>query len=81
MKTLYLLVSLLNGALSLTIPPLLSALDDLEADLSPRQSTEAACENTATSRSCWGNYSIDTNYYVCQSFPYDFTLRRANVSI
>ncbi|KAK0734746.1 laccase precursor [Lasiosphaeria miniovina] len=28
-------------------------------DLQPRQS----CDNTATSRSCWGDYSIDTNYY------------------
>ncbi|CZR66851.1 probable Laccase-2 [Phialocephala subalpina] len=23
----------------------------------------ASCENTATSRDCWGNYSINTNYY------------------
>jgi hypothetical protein len=22
-----------------------------------------ACENTATSRSCWGEYDIDTDYY------------------
>ncbi|KAL3423691.1 multicopper oxidase [Phlyctema vagabunda] len=28
-------------------------------DVVPRQS----CENTATSRSCWGDYSIDTDYY------------------
>ncbi|KAH8818025.1 laccase precursor [Hyaloscypha sp. PMI_1271] len=27
--------------------------------LTPRQS----CENTATSRNCWGDYSIDTDYY------------------
>ena len=27
--------------------------------LQPRQS----CENTPTSRSCWGQYNIDTNYY------------------
>jgi len=26
-----------------------------------RQTT--SCENTASSRNCWGNYSIDTNYY------------------
>lgn len=26
-----------------------------------RQTT--ACEHTATSRNCWGNYSIDTDYY------------------
>ncbi len=29
--------------------------------LSPRQSSN--CENTATSRGCWGSFSIDTNYY------------------
>lgn len=23
----------------------------------------SACENTATSRQCWGNFSIDTDYY------------------
>lgn len=28
--------------------------------IQPRQSP---CENTPTSRNCWGNYSIDTNYY------------------
>lgn len=22
-----------------------------------------SCENTATSRDCWGNFSIDTNFY------------------
>ncbi len=22
-----------------------------------------SCENTATSRSCWGDYDIDTDYY------------------
>lgn len=27
--------------------------------LTPRQS----CENTATSRNCWGDYSIDTDWY------------------
>jgi hypothetical protein len=32
-----------------------------QAHLSQRQST--SCDNTATSRSCWGNYSIDTDYY------------------
>lgn len=25
--------------------------------------TRASCDNTATSRDCWGDYSIDTNYY------------------
>jgi len=28
-----------------------------------RQTNGTSCENTATSRNCWGNYSIDTNYY------------------
>lgn len=23
----------------------------------------ASCDNTATSRDCWGDYSIDTNWY------------------
>ncbi len=35
-------------------------LTSLESSLIPRQSS---CENTATSRSCWGNYSIDTDWY------------------
>jgi hypothetical protein len=34
-----------------------TSLDPLEL----RQTT--SCENTASSRNCWGNYSIDTNYY------------------
>jgi len=28
----------------------------------PRQT--AACENTPTSRSCWGEFNTDTNYYL-----------------
>ncbi|RDW66476.1 putative Laccase-2 [Coleophoma cylindrospora] len=31
----------------------------LTAELKPR----ASCDNTATSRDCWGDYSIDTNWY------------------
>ena len=27
-----------------------------------------SCENTGTSRDCWGDYSIDTNWYVNSSF-------------
>lgn len=38
-------------SLGLTYPGALGA--------EPRQ---APCENTPTSRNCWGNYSIDTNY-------------------
>jgi hypothetical protein len=29
--------------------------------LTPRQNS--SCENTATSRNCWGEYSIDTDWY------------------
>lgn len=32
-----------------------------EHTLKPRQNT--TCENSPTSRSCWGQYNIDTNYY------------------
>lgn len=31
--------------------------------LRPRQNNSIGCENTATSRNCWGEYDIDTNYY------------------
>jgi hypothetical protein len=31
------------------------------AALKPRQNS--SCENNATSRSCWGDYSIDTDWY------------------
>jgi hypothetical protein len=30
---------------------------------SARQTTSTSCENTATSRSCWGDYDLDTDYY------------------
>lgn len=39
----------------------LSSPAEPEFHLMPRQ--EDSCENTATSRSCWGDYNIDTNYY------------------
>lgn len=42
------------------IPPFRPA--EVESHLKPRQSS--SCENSATSRDCWGDYSIDTNYYV-----------------
>lgn len=29
--------------------------------LMPRQN--ASCENSATSRGCWGDYNVDTNFY------------------
>lgn len=53
------LISLLAVA-SRTTAMSLPSLHDLTSNLMPRQSS---CENTATSRGCWGNYSIDTNYY------------------
>ncbi|KAK3370939.1 multicopper oxidase-domain-containing protein [Lasiosphaeria ovina] len=31
--------------------------------LLPLSSPRQACENTPTSRNCWGDFSIDTNYY------------------
>lgn len=30
---------------------------------SPRARSNQSCENTATSRHCWGSYNTDTNYY------------------
>lgn len=63
MKVLQHFLALATGSLALTIP---STSDrkllerDAEADLMPR----ASCENSASDRSCWGDYSIDTNYYV-----------------
>ena len=32
--------------------------------MKPENVKRQSCENTATSRSCWGDYSIDTNWYV-----------------
>lgn len=38
---------------------------DYSPQLHPRQNTTSttSCANTATSRNCWGDYSIDTNWY------------------
>lgn len=64
MKVLFHFLTLATGTLALTLPTSKlwkhAANGDAEADLMPRQS----CDNTATSRDCWGDYSIDTNYYV-----------------
>jgi hypothetical protein len=38
---------------------LVAGLPQQNSNLVPR----ASCENTATSRSCWGDYDIDTDYY------------------
>lgn len=53
------LVSLMAVASS-TLAMSLPSLQDLTSNLMPRQ---ANCQNSPTSRGCWGNYSIDTNYY------------------
>jgi hypothetical protein len=31
--------------------------------LTPTLAKRASCDNTATSRSCWGDYSTDTDFY------------------
>jgi hypothetical protein len=36
-----------------------SVIPDTTKELSPRATS---CENTATTRSCWGNYSLDTDW-------------------
>jgi hypothetical protein len=53
-QSLFSLVATLAGSFAYTIPL------DPEAPLRPRQSP---CENTPTSRNCWGDFSTDTNYY------------------
>ncbi|KAK0667502.1 multicopper oxidase-domain-containing protein [Cercophora samala] len=58
-QTLLYLSSLFTAATALTLP-----LDSFLSSphltpLKPRQ----GCENTATSRQCWGEFDLDTNYY------------------
>ncbi|KAK3314568.1 Cupredoxin [Apodospora peruviana] len=49
----------ISSALNIPLQDL-ATLETLETrEVQPRQ----ACENTPTSRQCWGNFSIDTNYY------------------
>lgn len=55
MNKLFAFLSLATSVLALSIP----SRPNLQNDLKPR----ASCENTATSRDCWGDYSIDTDYY------------------
>lgn len=38
-------------------------VEDMKAVLRPFQQPLQVCPNTPTSRSCWGQYSTDTNYY------------------
>lgn len=59
MKLLFPILALATGTLALSLPSK-DQWKDADVDLKPR----ASCENTPTSRSCWGDYSIDTNYYV-----------------
>ncbi|KAH6682559.1 laccase precursor [Halenospora varia] len=35
----------------------------IPSSLSPSLKPRASCDNTATSRSCWGDYSTETDYY------------------
>lgn len=56
LKLLPTLFALLSGAVAIALP----SLRDDSSDLVRRQTN---CANSATSRSCWGDYSIDTNYY------------------
>lgn len=45
------------------VVPLASAVPLSSNSLSTTLNPRASCENTATSRSCWGEYSVDTDYY------------------
>lgn len=72
MKLLFSVLALTTGTLALSVPSKEqwkhALAKDAEVNLKPRQS----CENTATSRDCWGDYSIDTNYYVSfLEFPFE----------
>lgn len=53
MNILISFLTLASGSLALTLPSM--AREMLSRD---------TCDNSATDRGCWGDYSIDTNYYV-----------------
>jgi hypothetical protein len=53
---LFLVLLIAHSSWAISIPS-----DSLTADLDPRQFP--SCQNAPTSRECWGDYSIDTNYY------------------
>ncbi|XMA14740.1 hypothetical protein WAI453_007531 [Rhynchosporium graminicola] len=59
MKATFLTLLAFSASLGAAHPPVESRTS------SP--SSYKACENTATSRHCWGNYSIDTDWY--ETFP------------
>ncbi|TPX12651.1 uncharacterized protein E0L32_000828 [Thyridium curvatum] len=56
-STLVSTLTLVTGAIALSIPSTSTGLS--LPFVKPRQS----CQNTPTSRQCWGEYSIDTNWY------------------
>ncbi|KAH8891112.1 laccase [Thozetella sp. PMI_491] len=57
--------------LAVGIIPFTSAHPTIESDfltsVEARQAPVPGCQNGPTSRNCWGNYNIDTNYY--EVFP------------
>lgn len=55
MKVLLGISACFSLATGLLIPP-----DKVHQNLAPRTT---GCENTATSRSCWGEYDVNTDYY------------------
>ena len=55
------LTSLVAGVASVAAFSIPHAPRGFGFDLQPRQN--GSCENTPTSRQCWGEHSIDTNYY------------------
>lgn len=65
---LLLLLVFVAGASALYIPH--GLVEDIKALLWPQQPIQQSlqsCQNTPKSRSCWGQYDIDTNYYT--TFP------------
>ncbi|KUI63542.1 Laccase-2 [Cytospora mali] len=54
------LLSFLSSFASSIVAASTPSLQDVAYDPKPRQ---PSCANTATSRRCWGDYSIDTNYH------------------
>lgn len=55
-QSLFALLAAAAGSLALSLPH-----QPENAFLQPRQ--QGPCENTPESRNCWGDYSIETNYY------------------
>lgn len=55
------LVTLLASTFARSLALVIPLTSSTSNDLATRQNT--SCDNTATSRSCWGDYSIDTDWY------------------